>query len=99
MIDCQFPSLSVHDSAVRTKYLYLKFIWKGNVNLSVFVYHVIIKTKVILPVAYVTLSVFVYHVIIKTKVILLGAYVTLSVFVYHDRQTLIKSHMTQGELP
>ena len=25
---CQFPSLSVHDSAVRTKYLYLKFIWK-----------------------------------------------------------------------
>ena len=23
---CQFPSLSVHDSAVRTKYLYLKFI-------------------------------------------------------------------------
>ena len=24
----QFPSLSVHDSAVRTKYLYLKFIWK-----------------------------------------------------------------------
>jgi hypothetical protein len=25
---CQFPSLSVHDSAVRTKYLHLKFIWK-----------------------------------------------------------------------
>jgi hypothetical protein len=25
---CQFPSLSVHDSAVRTKYLYLKFIYK-----------------------------------------------------------------------
>jgi hypothetical protein len=27
---CQFPSLnlSVHDSAVRTNYLYLKFIWK-----------------------------------------------------------------------
>jgi hypothetical protein len=25
---CQFPSLSVHDSAVRTKYLYLKFTWK-----------------------------------------------------------------------
>jgi hypothetical protein len=25
---CQFPSLSVHDSAVRTKYLYLKFILK-----------------------------------------------------------------------
>jgi hypothetical protein len=25
---CQFPSLSIHDSAVRTKYLYLKFIWK-----------------------------------------------------------------------
>jgi hypothetical protein len=48
-----------------------------------FVYHVIIKTKVILPGAYVTLSVFVYPVIIKTKVILPGAYVTLSVFVYH----------------
>jgi hypothetical protein len=44
-----------------------------------FVYHVIIKTKVILPGAYVTLSVFVYHVIIKIKVILPGAYVT-SVF-------------------
>ena len=42
-------------------------------SLSVFVYHVIIKTKVILPVAFVTLSVFVYHVIIKTKVILPGA--------------------------
>ena len=25
---CQFPSLSVHDSAVRTKYLYLICIWK-----------------------------------------------------------------------
>jgi hypothetical protein len=49
----------------------------------VFVYPVIIKTKVILPGAYVTLSVFVYHVIIKTKVILPGAYVTLSVCVYH----------------
>jgi hypothetical protein len=45
----------------------------------VFVYHVSIKTKVILPGEYVTLSVFVYHVIIKTKVILPGAYVT-SVF-------------------
>ena len=43
-------------------------------TLSVFVYHVIIKTKVIIPGAYVTLSVFVYHVIIKTKVILPGAY-------------------------
>jgi hypothetical protein len=43
--------------------------------------HVIIKTKVILPGAYVTLSEFVYRVIIKTKVILPGAYVTLSVFV------------------
>jgi hypothetical protein len=41
-----------------------------------FIYHVIIKTNVILPGAYVTLSVFVYHVIIKTKVILPGAYVT-----------------------
>jgi hypothetical protein len=49
----------------------------------VFVYHVIIKTKVILPGAYETLSVFVYHVIIKPKVILPGAYVTLSMFVYH----------------
>jgi hypothetical protein len=58
----------------------------------VFVYHVIIKTKVILPGAYVTLSVFVYRVIIKTKVILPGAYVTF-------RQTLIRSHMPQGELP
>jgi hypothetical protein len=29
---CQLPSLSVHDSAVRTKYLYLKFIWKGKIN-------------------------------------------------------------------
>ena len=28
LLICQFPSLSVHDSAVRTKYLYLKFIWK-----------------------------------------------------------------------
>ena len=38
-----------------------------------FVYPVIIKTKVILAGAYVTLSVFVYPVIIKTKVILPGA--------------------------
>jgi hypothetical protein len=47
----------------------------------VFVYHVIIKPKVILPGAYETLSVFVYHVIIKPKVILPGVYETLSVFV------------------
>jgi hypothetical protein len=40
-------------------------------DLSVFVYPVIIKTKVILPGTYVTLSVFVYPVIIKTKVILI----------------------------
>ena len=48
-------------------------------TLSVFVYHVIIKTKVILPGVYVILSVFVYHVIIKTKVNIPVAYVTLSV--------------------
>jgi hypothetical protein len=48
------------------------------VILSVFVYPVIIETKVILPGAYVILSVFVYPVIIKTKVILPGTYVTLS---------------------
>jgi hypothetical protein len=61
------------------------------VTLSVFVYHVIIKPKVILPGVYVILSVFVYPVIIKTKVILPGAYVT-----HTDKVTYAPGRITLG---